>query len=195
MEPTQTHSKTKYIVWGILILIIAGGTVFGATFFWKPQSLQTLKEIAVTASRPADVQTYTNAEYGFEIQLPKDWVIAKEDKMNHFIVFASEEKVKNVQKIREACNTNPDSAYCIENQPDLVFSSYAYGSTSIDKINKPIKTESINGKVFHIGASDDTHHSMGYEFYGADRSYNFYTFGATSFNNLRTILSTFKLTK
>ena len=75
--PLQSSSKGKYVlIAGIIAVIVGAGIlVLLAQKESLPQTPEVISPDVITQDETANWQTYRNAEFGFEMEYPEDWIV------------------------------------------------------------------------------------------------------------------------
>lgn len=146
------------------------------------------EQTAGESAAMADWKTYTNEEFGFEVQIPADWTVDAISKDELF--FYSDESVRKNASRNEMCKTpinGEDLALeCSQRNLDMYFSSGSQGSNTASKV-------SINNVEWSVIEGENS----GWR-YESERNGHFYSFKLPYLpeNQAKLIkfLSTFKFT-
>jgi len=197
--------KKKIILWTIVVVLalIMGifwvrGTIDKVKYIGK--SVSQIKIPEVQTSLPAlestaDWQTYTNDKYGFEIKIPKDWIIQE---VSNGLNLTTDALLKEKQK-NHICltqhGTNCDAGELPYAVAYFQFMAKDGDKYSADDLVNGISMVQLGGIDWHRyatgGMLSDIHFRITND---KVEGYDFDVYMDTDENIMKTVLSTFKFT-
>jgi len=195
--PEHKHFLNKKFAITFVILILLGAGAYAGISYWQNQQLA--QEVMPTftprpsASATPDVtsdwKTYTNKQYGFEIQTPNNWTVTE---ANNSLIFKSQKTI--AAEVQNVIDCSPSSTKQCNSDgvpADMIFQPV---SSIKDAASGSVKTKNINGLQFFTFSTLGMVEVPTYEINYKNKIYNFSSTNMNQ-NDFEKILSTFKFTK
>lgn len=183
----------------VIVIVILVGIVGYFIFIKKsepiaqqptPTPTQTKSPVSPTptpTNQATNLKTYTNTQYGFEVQIPTDWTVDKSSSANELFFYSSISKKENdarVLRCKDQTVRKNEPLECSQRNIDMYFTNTIYG-------NDGNKKEIINGVTWTVLESENS--GWQYETKQNGKSYHFQlTYLPENKAKLVEFLSTFK---
>jgi len=146
--PAPKHFLNKKFIVTFVILILLGTGAYAGLWYWQNQQLtqEVVPTFTPRANATAGWKTYTNTQYGFEMQIPNDWSVVEG---NDSLIFKSQKTI--AAEAQNIIDCSPGSTKQCNSDgifPDMTFQPSSSMKDAVPGEIQDIQTKNINGLQF-----------------------------------------------